>query len=66
MSILRHAGQSKISSYKVGKIKINEVEYKLIKAGQLNIKEALKILVGIFFFSKSEYQSRIVENNSRR
>jgi hypothetical protein len=66
MSILRQARQSKISSYKVSKIKINEMEYKLIKVGELNIKEVLEILVGILFFSKSEYQSRSVENNSRR
>jgi hypothetical protein len=37
---------------KVGEIRTTEVEFKLIKVGELNIKEALKIFVGIFFSEK--------------
>jgi hypothetical protein len=42
MFILKQAGQSRIRSYHVGKIKTNEVEYNFVKAGELNINTTIK------------------------
>jgi hypothetical protein len=66
MFILKQTRQNRFSSYKVGEIMTTKVEFKLIKVGKLNIKKAFKILVGVFFFSKYEYQSRSAKKNRLR
>lgn len=43
MFILRQAGQNKFSNYKVSEIRTVELEFKLVKVGELNIKKALEI-----------------------
>jgi hypothetical protein len=49
MFILRQARQSRFSSYKVSKIKTTKVEFKIVKARELNIKEVLESFVKDFF-----------------
>jgi hypothetical protein len=49
MSNPRQAKQSKFNSHKVGKIRNVKMELKIIKVGELNIKEVLEFFVTIFF-----------------
>jgi hypothetical protein len=49
MSNPRQARQSKFNSYRLGKIRIVKLELKIIKAGKLNIKEALEFFITIVF-----------------
>jgi polyhydroxyalkanoate synthesis regulator phasin len=48
LSILKHVGHSRFNNYKVGENKIAKVKFKLVKAGKLNIKQALEKFVGNF------------------
>jgi hypothetical protein len=66
MSILKQAEQSMFNGYRVNEIQTIMVDFKLIKVGKLSIKEGLKILVGVIFFSKNECQSKNAKNNRMR
>jgi hypothetical protein len=48
MFILRHVGQSRFNKYRVGEIKIVEMEFNDVLTGKLKIKEVLDFL-GEFF-----------------